>query len=149
MIVYSNKWKIPFQIDEEDYESVSRYSWCIDGYPRTSVRADWGGLRAIRLHEFLMGKPPEGKEWDHINQDKLDNRRENLRAVIPTINQRNRRLLSTNTSGCTGVFSLLDGRWSSTIIAYGVCYQLGRFDSYEEAVEARKAGEEKYWGSER
>jgi hypothetical protein len=35
MILYTQKWKVPFQIDEADLEVVSRYGWHIGsgGYP--------------------------------------------------------------------------------------------------------------------
>lgn len=101
MIVYTNKYKIPFQIDEEDFERVSQHTWCIDsgGYPCSGI-----GFSTMRLHEFLMGKADYGKIWDHIDQDKLNNRKENFRLVTQVINQRNRKNLNrNNTTGCTGV----------------------------------------------
>lgn len=93
MIIYTKKHKIAFQIDEDDFEIVSRYTWCIQskGYIRTAVPVfnDEGercGQRVMLLHNMLMGPAPAGYEWDHWNRDKLDNRRPNLRAVTHSEN---------------------------------------------------------------
>lgn len=48
------------------------------------------GKRGMRLHTFIIGKPPDGLVIDHINGNGLDNRRENLRFVTPKENARNR-----------------------------------------------------------
>ena len=40
---------------------------------------------------------------DHINRNPLDNRKENLRIVNNSINQRNKNVQSNNTSGISGV----------------------------------------------
>ena len=54
------------------------------GYPVTSVKA-----KSMVLHRYIMGGPPKGLVTDHINQNKLDNRRENLRFVSHKKNLRN------------------------------------------------------------
>jgi hypothetical protein len=70
-------------IDAEDYEAVSQFKWKTtpNGYVQTYYW-DYEEKRArtISLHIFLIGKRA-GKVIDHINRDKLDNRKENLRHV--------------------------------------------------------------------
>jgi len=149
MIVLTDKHKIPFQIDPEDYEAVSRYPWCIGGpgYP-FSKTGKYPNDTAITLHQFLLGKAPPGLEWDHINRDKLDNRRANLRAVTRSINGRNIGLRRHNTSGVTGVYWFKPiKRWYARInVGKGRKYvHLGYHPSYEAAVAARKAAEALYW----
>ena len=53
-----------------------------------------------------------------------------------------RRLLKNNTSGYTGVFMRPNGRWSAQIRFKGKTYCLGTYDDIQDAVKARKRGEE-------
>lgn len=147
MIVFTNKHKIPFQIDEEDYERVSKHYWYIhrNGYPTnsSSIRGS-----TIYLHQFLMGDASEGLEWDHINHDKLDNRKENLRAVSHSLNLRNQKIQSSSLIQIRGVhFDYTKKKFAAQIYMDKETHKwLGRFDTLEEAVAARKAAELKYWG---
>ena len=156
MIVLSSKKKIPFQIDPDDYEAVSWYNWYIDpqGYPRTSVGKAIKGRpstkRWVRLHNFLMGPAPIGFCWDHMNRDKRDNRRVNLRAVTHKANMRNVNPQKNNTSGTRGVSWVSSKRkWRAYIKSDGTMKQIGYFRSLENAVIARVEAERTYWGSER
>jgi len=54
------------------------------------------------LHRFLM-KTPIGMDTDHINGNKEDNRRSNLRICTHAQNMRNIKKPITNTSGYKGV----------------------------------------------
>lgn len=57
----------------------------------------------VRLHRWIMNAG-EGEEVDHINGDRLDNRRENLRIVSHSMNMANRVRRNSNcTSGYRGV----------------------------------------------
>jgi len=159
MIVYTNKHKIPFQIDEEDYESISRYTWWINsgGYPSTKIGyscqidyIQYGTLETIRIQRFLLGIAPEGFEWDHWNKDKLDNRRENIRAVTHTTNVRNINIRNDNWSGHTGIHVNTRGEGYLAIIGFkGETIRLGIFPTLEEAITARKEAEIRIWRNER
>jgi HNH endonuclease len=160
MILYTNKYRIPFEIDAADVESVSRYTWHIDhDHPATTIRwikdgtyvlrkSGAIGTLGLRLRIFLLGKAPEGQQWDHKNRDPLDNRRENLRAVTPLVNARNLRLSMTNTSGVTGVYKR-GSRWEASIYNGERNIHLGSFATLEEAAQVRKAAEARFWGEER
>ena len=52
-----------------------------------------------------------------------------------------RRVLSSNTSGYTGVYQDTSGKWHSQITFKGKTYVLGTFDNIEDAVSARRNGE--------
>lgn len=71
-------------IDDVDAAKVFRYSWCLalNGYPMANVQG-----KRICLHRFLVGVP--GMQVDHINRNKLDCRRENLRIVTDRENKQN------------------------------------------------------------
>jgi hypothetical protein len=147
MIVLTDKHRVPFQIDDVDHEAVSRYSWCLltCGYPATAVGK--GSLRrVVTLHEFLLGAAPVGLEWDHINRDKLDNRRSNLRVVSHAVNNRNKGKRKDNATGVIGVCRYKrDGTFQVDI---GGKF-LGRFSTLEEARRVRLNAEHRYWGSDR
>ncbi len=70
---------------------------------------------------------------DHINRDKLDNQRENLRAATNSQNQANSK---DRKSGPKGATLRPSGRWQSQITVNGVRIDLGYFDTREEAHEA-------------
>ena len=85
----------------------------------------------------------EAKELDHIDGDPLNNQWKNLRAVTRSMNCRNAKARTDNTSGCVGVVRRR-GRWIAQIGAFGTTEHIGIYDTKEEAIEARKNKEEEY-----
>lgn len=87
MEIYISGKKVLY--DKEDDDIVKKYKWHISdtGY------AVWRGVidgekKTIRLHR-LIAKPQGDLVVDHINRNKLDNRRANLRCVTQAENVRN------------------------------------------------------------
>jgi hypothetical protein len=79
-------------------------------------------------------------EVDHINGCRRDNRIGNLRDVTRAENMRNLRRRSDNPSGDAGVWQLPgSGKWRARVKFAGVITDLGRFETREAAVDARKA----------
>lgn len=77
-------------VDDEDYKALRRWSWCENGqgYAVRSIRIN-GKSRQIFMHR-QVNNTPEGFYTDHINGDRLDNQRANLRTVTASINNHNR-----------------------------------------------------------
>ena len=133
-----------FIFDPDDFETVSKYCWSIANTGYVAARGSDGKI--IHLHR-LVSKATMNMVVDHINHDKLDNRKCNLRAGEQKINVWNMGLRRNNTSGVTGVsFDNSRMKWHSTLVENGIFHYLGRFDSFDDAVAARKAAEEKYFG---
>ena len=87
---------------------------------------------------------------DHINRIGTDNRISNLREATHTQNARNMSKASNNTSGHPGVHWRSDrAKWWALIESDGQKHYLGCYNTIEEAVAARKAGELRYWGVNR
>ena len=88
---------------------------------------------------------------DHLNQDRSDNRIENLVASDVVSNGRNRRLNKNNTSGAAGVIAPKGYRkkWRAQIKIKGKQICLGWFEDKFEAICARKSAEKKNSFSER
>jgi len=86
-------------------------------------------------------------EIDHINGDKLDNRRENLRSATRSQNKMNSGKPKNNTSGYKGVCWYKRGnKWRAQIGINGKLKHLGYFEDKEEAAKAYKKAAEKYHG---
>jgi len=81
---------------------------------------------------------------DHINHIKHDDRIENLRIVSPKENAKNQTLRKNNKYGYNGVSKVKD-RWLARISDdKGLRVYLGRYETFKEAVAARKAAEKIY-----
>lgn len=88
---------------------------------------------------------PDGYEIDHIDHDGTNNAIHNLRLVTSSENKKNRSLVSTNKSGCMGVyFNKKTGRWVAEIVSNGQYFGLGSYNDFDSALKARKEAEEKY-----
>ena len=106
------------------------------GYIIITIGVDY---RAHRIAWLLAkGKwPPPELDIDHRNRDKGDNRIENLRIATRTQNNANANLRSNNRSGAKGVsWDKVREKWTvRTRVGGKYCY-LGRFDEFDDAVEA-------------
>lgn len=130
-------------VDDEDFERVNQYKWQYrkqDGYAfRQPKKNDTNRIRY--LHRFIMDVPV-GINVDHINHDKLDNRRSNLRTA--TYSQNNQNLLPYNRKSKTGVRNvLLDitrkrKKYKVVLSVNGKSIIFGRYETLEEAAEVAK-----------
>ena len=151
-IHYTNKYKIPFEVDDADDEIIQHYTWCINGHgdPCTNIRIykDTCSIkRLIELHKFLFGKAPLGKEWDHKDKNKKNNCRCNIRPVTASVNAFNKDFYGNN-SGVRGICRRGLSRWEVFIgdIKNKRRLYLGSFSNFEDAIVVRKAAELEYYG---
>jgi hypothetical protein len=66
-------------VSDEDLPLFRRFNWCLNGSGYVICSQGF-------LHRLIM-QAPAGLEVDHINGNKLDNRRENLRLVMSMENR--------------------------------------------------------------
>lgn len=101
----------------------------------------------VRLHRFVLNFYDLKLEIDHINGNSMDNRKNNLRKVTHQKNMQNQRKLPrNNTSGYIGVgWNKLNKKWDAQIKTNKKVFYLGSFEKIEDAIEARKNGEKKYF----
>ena len=136
-------------VDDEDYEKVSRFTWCahLEGnrkqpYAVTSILQENGRYKQFRMHRMVMEVYDPKIIVDHKNGNTLDNRRKNLRLASFADNSRNQtKLVSTNTSGFRGVSyykvrSHLKNPWGARIKKDGILRHLGYFEKSEDAAKA-------------
>ena len=69
-------------VDDENYNEISKHRWFYGGrgYAVRNVKKDNGIYTMRRMHLIIIGET-NGLEVDHINGNKLDNRRDNLRLA--------------------------------------------------------------------
>ena len=126
-------------IDIEYVDLIKKYKWYSS---HDYVHNDEVG----RLHRYIMN-PPENMVVDHINRNPLDNRICNLRICTQHENSMNQSIRCTNKSGATGVlWDKNRNKWRAYIIVNGKQIYLGRFNTKEEAIEARLQAEIEYFG---
>ncbi len=131
-------------IDLEDYDLVKDYKWTLDGSGYAINRV--GG---IRLHRFVMNASDEFN-IDHINGNRLDNRKCNLREVTQQQNCFNLTNRGQGNNKRKGVSYRKDrNKWRAYIVVDNKQISLGSFDTEEEAIEARIEAEIKYFGEYR
>ncbi len=108
-----------------------------DGYVVIQIKHA-GEVHQLAVHRLLMGAAV-GATIDHINGNKLDNRRSNLRIATNQQNQINRtRPSRANKSGSTGVMKT-GNRWLAYYHKGGKQIRVGIFDTIDEANAARYA----------
>ena len=128
-------------VDAEDVAFLSAWPWRLDsnGYAALTVRRG-SSLTKLFLARMLMGcVPGDGLFVDHINRDRLDNRRANLRIVTPAESCQNKSS-HAHSSRFRGV-SLIrrSSRWRAEAQVDGRRYGIGVFATELEAAEAARA----------
>ena len=84
---------------------------------------------------------------DHINNDRLDNRVDNLRPVTPSQNQWNHGLNKANTSGVKGIsWASRYKKWYACLRVNGVNKNLGYFHNLNDAKEFIELAREMFHG---
>jgi hypothetical protein len=131
-------------IDDSFYDEFVKYTWYFSGTGYAS-RSEWNPntkkAKTIYMHR-IVANTPNGKQTDHINLNKLDNRKENLRICTRKQNSGNVYIPSHNTSGMKGVGKHA-GKWRAYISDKDKHIHLGYFNTKELAAQAynKKASE--------
>lgn len=121
-------------VDDSDYATLAQWKWLYvgSGYAGRFVTAH-GKKSLVYLHRYLLNPAPD-QRIDHINGDRLDNRRENLRLVTVRQNHQNRRRSQHSRSGYKGVcWHKAARKWDARITVQGVRVHLGYYDDAETA----------------
>jgi HNH endonuclease/AP2 domain len=128
-------------VDDSDFGFLNQWKW----YAQQQTYNSWyaqrtvnmkKGTRVILMHRWILNAT-DAMQVDHINNNKLDNRRGNLRLCSHAENIHNQKTRSTNTSGFKGV-SWHKGKqkWCAKICANMKQKHLGAFDTKVDAAKA-------------
>ena len=151
--IKSNKYKVSgdtvtmytsngesFNFDIDILDKVIKYTWYIGNNGYVVCR-----YNSLLLHRFVLDC--KGNEIvDHINHNKLDNRKSNLRICSRAENNRNHILSKSNTTGITGVcFDKSKNKYRAYIGVNGKQKTLGYFNDIESAIKEREKAESLYY----
>lgn len=130
---YKHKEKARTKIDKNDLSKVEKFHW-------HTLNNKYAHSEKIKksLHCIILEKK-DGYEIDHINHDGFDNRKKNLRYVTRSQNNMNKK-------GVKGYFQ--DSKTKKYITYININYKqiyLGRFTNKQDAINARKKAEKKYF----
>jgi hypothetical protein len=124
-------------VDDEDFDELSKCKWRSDrcGYARRHQTLEDGRRITQHMHRMIMGLQYGDKRYvDHIDGNRLNNQRSNLRLCSFAQNMMNKGISPKNTTGLKGVARTKSGkRWRSFIHISQKQVYLGTFDSREEA----------------
>ncbi len=133
-------------VDDEDYDRLMEHSWAWvpstesksgSGYAVRKGNKRRGEPRTVQMHREIL-RCQKGIMVDHINQNGLDNRKENLRFANVQQNSFNR---PKPIMDCTSVYKGVlqrknDSKWTARIKFNGRHVELGKYKREEGAAAA-------------
>lgn len=153
-IIYSiNQKKQIFEIlvDDEDYKYLNKFKWRITGagYARRESSRTLGKQKCVLMHREILGILNSLELGDHIDHDKLNNQRKNLRTCNHNENARNR--VGRGKSKYLGVScyehnSKLTNKYKAGIYINKKTKHLGYFKTPELAAKAYDKAAKEYFG---
>ena len=129
-------------VDAEDYEYISQWKWYYSstGYAARSIHLGMFNCKQkqkiIYMHR-IINTTPEGMDTDHIDMDKLNNQKKNLRGCSRSQNNMNMKGNKNTSSKYRGVYWVKERKkWSVNICKDKYRRYIGSFTSEEKAGEA-------------
>lgn len=135
--MYGNNdlWTI---MDIDDFKLYSDYKfYVVGGYAAITLET-----RKLSLHRLIV----DFEIVDHINRNKLDNRKENLRSATHGQNRANSRPQKRNRSGYKGVYPRDNGSYQVRLMSNGKSVHIGVYKDPVEAALAYDEAAKKYHG---
>ena len=155
-----------FYIDLDDADKVSKYTWSVMRARRNEYNGEDVGYgsyyyassckcyketKHTLLHRYIMNAP-KNMLVDHIDRDTHNMRKYNMRLCDRITNSLNKKMPRHNTSGYRGVIFYDYGtmvthpKWYAFLTYKKRKIHLGYFENIEDAIQARRDGEIKYYG---
>lgn len=125
-------------VDDDDFEWLNQFRWHASKqgsgkiYAKRTARKENGERSSTYMHREIKSSNNKNPT-DHINGDTLDNRKENLRVVTPSLNCYNRK---TRNKCVTYRADKKRRRWEAKISFNKKRYFLGYYLLEQEAMEA-------------
>ena len=139
-------------VDDGDFDWLKQWKWHLhEGYVCRNIYIKRSGKKhpkfdRIFMHRLIL-KTPKEFYTDHINKNRLDNRKENLRIATKSQNGMNKFKQKNNTSGYKGVYQHKQShQWQARIGLNGKSIFLGLFRNIKEAALMYNQAARKYHG---
>lgn len=140
--IYLGKSTKYTMVDDADYMFLKQFSWYLStsGYAVTNKHIPaLNKSLTVRMHRVLMllsstSSQASGLIVDHINDDKLDNRKANLRICTKSLNEANK-VRDDNKTGYRGVYVFGD-KYGASIAKDRKSHYLGLYNTAIEAAQA-------------
>lgn len=119
-----------FKVSKEDYNLVCKYTWHINklGYVVTNIKG-----KKMTMHRLLLN-PSSDERCDHVNRDRSDNRRINIRIATSSENNINKmKSGGHHSSKYKGVY------WDKQLSKYRVRIGKKHIGLFSDEIEAAKA----------
>ena len=135
-------------VDDEDYEYLNQFKWYLlkshtNYYAIRTIRPE---NKLIQLHRIVI-KAKKGEMVDHINGNKLDNRKSNLRICTNSQNCQNKKISKFNKSGFNGVsWCKKNKKWVAQIACNNKKMHIGYFTNPIDSARAYNKAAIKYHG---
>lgn len=143
-------------VDEEDFIYLSQFKWKASHIGKNwyAMREEYLGTvqgkkmkKAVYMHRLIAERSgiDTSNLIDHIDQNSLNNCRNNLRSATHKQNKENITVYNHNTSGHRGVSKTWNDKWRARIKHNQKDIHLGVFEDFDNAVKARLEAEKKYF----
>jgi len=121
-----------YAVVDREYGYLGQYKWSLasSGYPRGHTLTK----KAVYLHHVILESAGQGLMIDHIDGDPKNNRRNNLRFVTQSQNQRNSKKRNSKYK-YKGVYHS-GSSWCASVAVHGKKYYISGLTSEEEAALA-------------
>lgn len=126
------------KVDNKDFKKLSSFKW----FYSEKHGACAGSGRKL-MHRIVLNAP-KYLEVDHLNGDKLDNRRKNIRLCTHAENMRNRKVDKSTYSGFKGVRNN-HGKWQAYINFENKFIYLGNYSDKKKAARAYNKAAKMYF----
>jgi hypothetical protein len=128
------------EVDDEDFDYLNQWRWHLNrGYAvRNYSRA--GKFKTVRMARVVLGlSEADKREADHIDLDRLNNRRSNLRPLASSENKQNTVVRTGSASKFRGVSKLGRG-WVAKVRVQRKPVYLGYYATEHAAAQAALNG---------